>query len=63
MSEKNVSENLKLLREINTTLNILKNNIFMINNEIKCIKSYINDSEKQKKISKPENISKGWFFS
>tara|TARA_B100000900_G_C20565982_1_gene711118 strand:+ start:298 stop:489 length:192 start_codon:yes stop_codon:yes gene_type:complete len=63
MSEKNVSENLKLLREINTTLNILKKDIFMINNEIKCIKSYINDSEKQKKISKPENISKGWFFS
>ena len=62
MSEKNVSENLKLLREINTTLNILKNDIFMINNEIKCIKSYISESEKQK-MSKPENISKGWFFS
>lgn len=62
MSE-NVSENLKLLREINTTLNILKKDIFMINNEIKCIKSYINDSEKQKNISKPGNISKGWFFS
>ena len=63
MSDKNISENLKLLREINTTLNILKNDIFMINNEIKCIKSYINESEKQKNLSKPENISKGWFFS
>tara|TARA_Y100000389_G_C17226294_1_gene395825 strand:+ start:367 stop:558 length:192 start_codon:yes stop_codon:yes gene_type:complete len=63
MSDINVSENLKLLREINTTLNILKKDIFMINNEIKCIKSYINDSEKQKNISKPGNISKGWFFS
>lgn len=63
MSDRNVSENLKLLREINTTLNILKKDIFIINNEIKCIKSYIIDLEKQKNISKPENISKGWFFS
>ena len=62
MSEKNVSENLKLLREINTTLNILKNDIFLINNEIKCIKSFISKLEKQKS-TKQENISTGWFFS
>ena len=30
MSDKNISENLKLLREINTTLNILKNEIITL---------------------------------
>jgi len=55
-----ISENLKLLREINDSLLKLKNDIFILNNEVKCIKSIINLNNKQSK--KDENISTGWFF-
>ena len=58
--EKGISENLKLLREINDSLLKLKNDIFILNNEVKCIKSIINLNNKQPK--KDENISTGWFF-
>lgn len=58
--EKGVSENLKLLREINDSLLKLKNDIFILNNEVKCIKSIINLNNKKPK--KDENISTGWFF-
>lgn len=58
--EKGISENLKLLREINGSLLKLKNDIFILNNEVKCIKLIINENNKQAK--KNENISTGWFF-
>jgi len=44
-SDKGISENLKLLREINSSLLelkndiiLLKNDIFLLNNKVKCIK-------------------------
>ena len=58
-TEKGISENLKLLREINDSLSKLKNDVFLLNNEVKCIKLIINET---KKNNKQDNISTGWFF-
>ena len=58
--EKGISENLKLLREINGSLSKIKNDILMLNNEIKCIKLLI--KENNTIVKKDENISNGWLF-
>lgn len=66
-SDKGITENLKLLREINSSLLelkkdiiLFKNDIFMLNNEVKCIKSIMTENNKQ--VKKNDNISTGWFF-
>jgi hypothetical protein len=55
-----ISENLQLLRNIQSSMKQLQQDIFIINNELKCIKSQINDINKNNNLTKSENISKGW---
>jgi hypothetical protein len=55
----NISENLQLLRNIQSSIKQLQQDIFTINNELKCIKLQLNDNNKNNNL-KSKNISKGW---
>ena len=55
----NISENLQLLRNIQSSIKQLQQDIFTINNELKCIKLQLNDNNKNNNL-KSQNISKGW---